>query len=152
MVPLFKKQIIEGGPVTVTHPEVKRYFMTIPEAVQLVIQAGAMGNGGETFILDMGDPVKIVDLAKDLIRLSGLEIGQDIDIQFIGLKPGEKLFEEILTAAEGTLATKHKKIFVAKPFVKDFVVLNKSISELRELAENRSIDRIKAKIMQLASS
>ncbi|MFC1511544.1 polysaccharide biosynthesis protein, partial [Candidatus Margulisiibacteriota bacterium] len=109
VVPLFKKQITEGGPLTVTHPEARRYFMTIPEAVQLVIQAGAIGKGGEVFILDMGEPVKILDLAKDLIRLSGLEIGRDIEIQLTGLRPGEKLFEEILTASEGTQATKHKK-------------------------------------------
>ncbi|MHB8125743.1 MAG: polysaccharide biosynthesis protein [Desulfitobacteriaceae bacterium] len=115
VIPTFKKQIAQGGPVTVTHPDMVRYFMTIPEATQLVIQAGAMAEGGEIFILDMGKPVKIVDLAKDLIRLSGFEPEVDIKIQFTGIRPGEKLFEELLTAEEGITATKHSRIFVAKP-------------------------------------
>jgi FlaA1/EpsC-like NDP-sugar epimerase len=115
VIPLFKRQIEQGGPVTVTHPEMVRYFMTIPEAVQLVIQAGALANGGEVFILDMGKPVKIVDLARDLIRLSGLEPEKDIQIVFTGIRPGEKLYEEFLTAEEGTTATKHNRIFVGKP-------------------------------------
>jgi FlaA1/EpsC-like NDP-sugar epimerase len=114
VVPLFKRQIAAGGPVTVTHPEVERYFMTIPEAVQLVIQAGAMGRGGEIFVLDMGKPVKIVDLARDLIILSGLEPETDISIEFTGLRPGEKLYEELMTAEEGVNATRHSQIFVAR--------------------------------------
>ncbi|MDI6732233.1 MAG: nucleoside-diphosphate sugar epimerase/dehydratase [Candidatus Margulisbacteria bacterium] len=152
VVPIFKQQILAGGPVTVTHPEVKRYFMTIPEAVQLVIQAGAMGCGGEIFILDMGEPVKIIDLAKDLIKLSGLEVGEDIEIKIIGLRPGEKLFEEILTPAEGTSATKHKKIFVAKPAASSYDKLSEEIATLLNLAEKRQLDQIKSKIMHLASS
>jgi len=114
VVPRFKEQIARGGPVTVTHPEMTRYFMTIPEAVSLIIQAGSMGQGGEVFVLDMGAPVKIMDLAKDLVTLSGLKLGQDIEIAITGLRPGEKLYEELLTAEEGVAATQHKQIMVAR--------------------------------------
>jgi len=114
VVPLFKKQIAAGGPVTVTHPDMERYFMTIPEAVQLVIQAGAMGRGGEVFVLDMGQPVKIVDLARDMIKLSGLEPDTDIKIEFTGLRRGEKLYEQLLTAEEGINTTRHAQIFMVK--------------------------------------
>ena len=113
VVPLFKKQIAEGGPVTVTHPEVTRYFMTIPEACQLVLQAGAIGEGGEVLLLDMGEPTKIKDLAEDLIRFSGFEPGRDIEIKYIGLRPGEKLYEELLLDEENTTATWHEKIYIA---------------------------------------
>ena len=115
VIPLFKKQIAQGGPVTITHPDIIRYFMTIPEAARLVMQAGAMAKGGEVFILDMGEPVKILDLAMDLIRLSGLEPGVDIDIEFTGLRPGEKLYEELLLEEEGLKQTQNKKIFIGKP-------------------------------------
>jgi FlaA1/EpsC-like NDP-sugar epimerase len=115
VIPLFKKQIAQGGPVTVTHPQITRYFMTIPEAAQLVIQAGAMASGGEIFVLDMGESVKIDDLARDLIRLSGYIPGVDIEIEYSGLRPGEKLYEELLLAEEGIKTTKHEHIFVAKP-------------------------------------
>lgn len=115
VVPLFQQQIEAGGPLTVTHPEMIRYFMTIPEAVQLVIQASAFADGGEIFILDMGKPVKISALAKDLIRLSGLELEKDIQIVYTGIRPGEKLYEEILTSEEGLTATRHDRIFVGKP-------------------------------------
>lgn len=114
VIPLFKKQIAHGGPVTITHPDIIRYFMTIPEAARLVIQAGAMAEGGEIFILDMGQPVKIADLAKDLIRLSGFEPDVDIKLEYTGLRPGEKLYEELLLAEEGIRKTVHEKIFVGQ--------------------------------------
>ncbi|MCO1603224.1 polysaccharide biosynthesis protein [Desulfosporosinus nitroreducens] len=132
VIPTFKRQIAQGGPVTVTHPDMVRYFMTIPEAAQLVIQAGAMGRGGEIFILDMGKPVKIVDLAKDLIRLSGFQPDVDIKIQFTGIRPGEKLFEELLTAEEGVTSTKHSRIFVAKPNGIDVKLLEELTHVIRE--------------------
>jgi len=114
VVPTFLKQIQEGGPLTVTHPEMRRYFMTIPEAVQLVLQAGAIGKGGEVFVLDMGDPVKIVDLAADLIRLSGLEVGTDIEIRFTGARQGEKLYEELFFDSENAISTGHPKVLRAR--------------------------------------
>jgi FlaA1/EpsC-like NDP-sugar epimerase len=113
VVPVFREQIAKGGPVTVTHPEMVRYFMTIPEASQLVIQAGAMGKGGEIFVLDMGDPVRIVDLAEDMIRLSGLRVGDDIEVEFSGTRPGEKLFEELHADGEQHSSTRHPKIMIA---------------------------------------
>jgi FlaA1/EpsC-like NDP-sugar epimerase len=113
-VPIFKQQIAAGGPVLVTHPDVKRYFMTIPEAVQLVLQAAGMGKGGEIFVLDMGEAIKIVDLARDLIRLSGLEEGKDIDIQFVGLQRGEKMSEDLFYASECVERSAHEKILVCR--------------------------------------
>jgi FlaA1/EpsC-like NDP-sugar epimerase len=114
VIPIFQEQIARGGPVTVTHPDMRRYFMTIPEASQLVLQAGSMGNGGEIFFLDMGEPVRIADLARDLITLSGLRPGVDVEIRFTGLRPGEKLFEELSVDAEHAEATRHPKIFVGR--------------------------------------
>ncbi len=114
VIPVFTRQIEAGGPITVTHPDMVRYFMTIPEAAQLVLQAGAMGRGGELFVLDMGEPVKIVDLARDMIRLSGLEPEVDIEIKYVGLRPGEKLYEELITAGEGIVPTPHDKIMVLR--------------------------------------
>lgn len=140
VIPLFRKQIIEGGPVTVTHPEIIRYFMTIPEAVQLVIQAGAMAKGGEIFVLDMGEPVKIADLARDLIRLSGLEPDLDIEIKFTGLRPGEKMYEELLMAEEGLTDTKHKKIFIGKPIFIDFKILHRQLERLQGIIVNEDED------------
>ncbi|WP_083824042.1 nucleoside-diphosphate sugar epimerase/dehydratase [Desulfosporosinus sp. OT] len=142
VIPTFKRQIANGGPVTVTHPDMVRYFMTIPEATQLVIQAGAMAQGGEIFILDMGKPVKIVDLAKDLIRLSGFEPEVDIKIQFTGIRPGEKLYEELLTAEEGTTSTKHSRIFVAKPNVIDVKLLEELTHIVRERGSYLTRDEV----------
>ncbi len=152
VIPIFKRQIANGGPVTVTHPETTRYFMTIPEASQLVIQAAAMGNGGEIFVLDMGEPVKIIDLAKDLIRLSGFEEGVDIEIKIVGLKPGEKLFEELFMKEEGMKASKHKKIMIAAQ--KNFSVqkLESDIKTLHELARAGKKNEIKIKLKEVFPS
>ena len=139
VVPLFRRQIAAGGPVTVTDPEMRRYFMTIPEAVQLVLQAGVLTRGGEVFVLDMGKPVRIVDLAKDLIELSGLKPYEDIDIQFTGLRPGEKLFEELLTAEEGTTATTHAKIFQANLRQVDRALLENKLLTLRKMRDQEAI-------------
>lgn len=129
VIPIFKEQIARGGPVMVTDPEMRRYFMTIPEASQLVLQAGAMGAGGEIFILDMGEPVKIVDLARDLITLSGFKPDEDIEIKFSGVRPGEKLFEELSTDAEHASKTKHPKIFIGRIATCDAAVAHSAIDD-----------------------
>ena len=139
VIPLFKKQIAKGGPVTVTHPDMKRYFMTIPEASQLVLQAGAMAKGGEVFVLDMGEPVRIYDLAKDLITLSGLIPDKDIEIKITGLRPGEKLFEELLSAEDGTEKTTHKKIFTARIKEIDKAELDNEISKILEITDGEEV-------------
>jgi len=140
VIPLFKKQIQKGGPVTVTHPEVYRYFMTIPEATQLVLQAGAMGKGGEIYLLDMGKPVRILDLAIDLITLSGLKPWSDIEIVFTGLRPGEKLYEELLIEGEGILPTYHKKIMIAKSLEVSWEEINAEIHLLEEIVAQNNVE------------
>jgi FlaA1/EpsC-like NDP-sugar epimerase len=137
VIPLFKKQIEKGGPLTITHPEITRYFMTIPEACQLVLEAGCMGNGGEIFIFDMGQSVKIVDLAKKMIRLSGLTEGKDIEIIFTGLRPGEKLYEELLNNSENTLPTHNKQIMIAKVQPNEIDKVNAEISRLIQLFDTQ---------------
>ena len=152
VVPLFKKQIEIGGPVTVTHPEVTRYFMTIPEACQLILQAGALCNEQvEIFILDMGKPIKIADLARDLIRLSGFEPDVEIKIEFIGLRPGEKLFEELITEGEGIVPTTHEKIMTLRGEKCSLKMLNGKIDELGQLAEEQNADKIRSKIKEMVA-
>lgn len=149
VVPLFKKQIAEGGPITVTDPNIIRYFMTIPEAVQLVLKAGTMAKGGEIFVLDMGEPVKILTLAEDLIRLSGLEPYQDIDIVFSGLRPGEKLYEELLLAEEGTSKTDQAQIFIGKPNHVEADDVENVLEGLREALEKDDLDLLEKNILTL---
>jgi len=140
VIPLFKKQIAHGGPVTVMHPEINRFFMTIPEAAQLVIQAGGMARGGEIFVLDMGQPVKIIDLARDLITLSGLEPDVDVKIEFTGLRPGEKLYEELLMDEVALTSTSHNKIFVEKPIGNDIDFIEESIMEFKNVVDRDKED------------
>ncbi len=150
VVHLFKKQIERFGPVTVTHPEITRYFMTIPEAAKLILQAGALGEGGEIFVLDMGIPIKIVDMARDLIRRSGFKPEVDIEIKFIGLRPGEKLYEELITEGEGIVRSAHEKIFILKgENNNDLDWLNQKIEELVKLAIEQYASGIKSKLKEI---
>lgn len=151
VIPLFKKQMEAGGPVTVTHPDIIRYFMTIPEAVSLVLQAGAYAHGGEIFVLDMGEPVKIADLAKNLIRLSGYTLGVNMEIKYTGLRPGEKLYEELLTKEEGLQKTANNLIFIGKPLEFDEVHFLSQLQELEKAAMEESPD-IKEKVADMIST
>jgi len=149
VIPRFRKQIEEGGPITVTHPEITRFFMTIPEACQLVLEAGATGNGGEIFVFDMGKSVKIADLAKKMVKLSGLSLGSDIEIKYTGLRPGEKLYEELLNSAENTIATHHKKIMKAQVREYEYNTITSQIKELARLVNEFDNYAIVKKIKEI---
>ena len=149
VIPRFKKQIEQGGPITITHPDITRYFMTIPEACQLVLEAGCMGNGGEIFVFDMGKSVKIIDLAKKMIRLSGLTEGKDIKIEITGLRPGEKLFEELLADTENTLPTHHPQILIGKVKEYEFNEVNKKINHLIQLFNTQNNVSIVAEMKEI---
>jgi FlaA1/EpsC-like NDP-sugar epimerase len=150
IVPLFTKQIQEGGPITITHPDIIRYFMTIPEACQLVLEAGAMGNGGEIYIFDMGKPVKIIDLANKMIRLAGYIPNKDIQIKVIGLRPGEKLYEELLNDTTKTLATHNENIMIGQDSIDDFLAIENAIQLLLSVCKegtNQDIVSVMKKIV-----
>jgi len=149
VIPLFKNQIAHGGPVTLTNKYITRFFMTIPEAAQLVLQSGAYAQGGEIFVLDMGKPVKIYDLAWDLIRLSGFEPNKDIKIEVTGLRPGEKLYEELLMSEEGLINTKHAKIFIGKPTFSDLDVIKERLAELAVIIEQDDVEALMVKIREI---
>ena len=148
VIPLFKKQIEEGGPITVTHPEITRYFMTISEACQLVLEAGAMGFGGEVYIFDMGKSIRIVDLAKKMIQLSGLQLGTDIEIQFVGIRNGEKLHEELLNNMEDTIPTHHSKIMIAKIKQENFDTVSTLVNKIIETAANSTEEMELVRLMK----
>jgi FlaA1/EpsC-like NDP-sugar epimerase len=150
VVPIFKKQIAAGGPITVTHPDMQRYFMTIPEAAQLVLQAGTMGSGGEVFILDMGDPVKVMDLARDLVRLSGLK-QEEIAFEFTGIRPGEKLSEELSTQAERADKTRHPKILVGRTSARDVAEVRRALDALLVVAQGGAGDAIREALSRLVT-
>ena len=149
VVPLFQRQIKEGGPVTVTHKDVTRYFMTIPESVSLILQAGAMGRGGEIFVLNMGEPICIKDLAEQMITLSGLRIDEDIKIVYTGLRPGEKLFEEVLHESEDLQKTTHEKLLLASSRQVDWEWLNEELDKLQQAATSRDVDLLKEHLQNL---
>jgi len=149
VIPLFKRQIAQGGPITVTHPEITRYFMTIPEACQLVLEAGMLGEGGEIYIFDMGQSVKIADLAKKMIKLSGYELGKDIQIKYVGLRPGEKLFEELLADKENSLPTHHPQIMIAKVREYPFEEVLEKVSELSAVMNERDVLELVRKMKQM---
>lgn len=156
VIPLFKKQIERGGPVTVTHPDITRYFMTIPEACELVLEAATMGEGGEVFVFDMGESIKIINLAKKMITLSGMRVDRDIEIKFTGLRPGEKLYEELLSTDENTLPTHHPKILIAKVNVPSYSYMDIQMNLIQEILvagdNNELVSKIKEVIPEYKSN
>jgi len=149
VVPIFKEQLRKGGPLTVTHPEIERFFMLIPEAVQLVLIAAASGNGGELFVLDMGEPIKVADFAENFIRLSGFIPHKEIKIKYTGLRPGEKLFEELFDKTEKSVPTSHSKLMIAIPEVPSLADLNRYLLELEHSVLNYSVDEVEAIIKKI---
>ena len=149
VVPLFRKQIEKGGPVTITHPDIIRYFMTIPEACQLVLEAGTMGKGGEIFVFDMGEPVKIMDLAIKMIKLAGYTPNKNIKVKITGLRPGEKLYEELLNEECKTLPTHHKKIMIGIDKIQDYDNINLKVEKIIKSAEKLKNDKVVAKLKDL---
>jgi FlaA1/EpsC-like NDP-sugar epimerase len=156
VIPRFKKQIESGGPLTITHPDITRFFMTIPEASQLVVEAACMGNGGEIFVFDMGKSVKIVDLARKMISLSGLKEGKDIKIEFTGLRPGEKLYEELLADSENTLPTHHSQILIGKVREYDYndvkLIINELIESFKTQNNQLIVQRMKELVPEFISN
>jgi FlaA1/EpsC-like NDP-sugar epimerase len=150
VIPIFRDQIASGGPVTVTHPEMRRYFMTIPEASQLVLQAGAMGNGGEIYILDMGEPVRILDLAQRMIRLAGLRVGTDVEVRVTGVRPGEKLVEDLLAADEPSQTTAHPAISRIEPSLPAPADVHAAVQRLGTLANELRDDDVRAALFEAA--
>jgi FlaA1/EpsC-like NDP-sugar epimerase len=149
VVPLFTEQIQNGGPITITHPDIIRYFMTIPEACQLVLEAGAMGKGGEIFIFDMGKPVRIIDLAKKMIRLAGLVPEKDIEIKIVGLRPGEKLYEELLNDNSKTVPTHNDKILISEDTCSDYSSFSNEIDALIAIAKSQENDAVVIKMKNI---
>lgn len=149
VIPIFEKQIAAGGPVTVTHPEMKRFFMTIPEACELVLEAGVMGHGGNILVFDMGEQVRIVDVANKMIKLSGLEPGKDVEIVFTGLRPGEKLYEELFSEQEENLPTHHPKIMIARLKEYDFEYVSQKFEQIETMLGKRQLRQIFSVISHL---
>jgi FlaA1/EpsC-like NDP-sugar epimerase len=152
VIPTFRKQIERGGPIEITHPEIKRYFMTIPEAAGLVLEAGVSGKGGEIFILEMGQQIKIVDLAEDLVRLSGKILGKDIEIKYVGLRPGEKMYEELYSNNEVVELTSHNKIMIVKQKKDNACNVFDEMVELEKIVENGEMHQLRQKLKQLIPS
>ena len=152
VIPIFKQQIKDGGPVKVTHKDITRFFMTIPEAASLVLQAGVYAKNGEVFVLDMGQPIKIYELAEKMIRLMGYTPGKDMKIEIVGLRPGEKLYEELYMTSENMISTRHKRIYIAKPVHIDKEVFYNQLLNLQEKIENMSDNEVKEAVAEITGT